>query len=175
MSHTRIDGVGEVSIRAVAGDHPRPQSASAWDDWGDMDPAAKDLEIHRWIIEVTDSAGTCVTVGDLSAHAVWYGPTPGSRALNIGISLVEQHRGRGIGAIAQRLLAEELHEAGTVRVEASTDVENIAEQRSLAKAGFVHEGTLRLAQARRDGLHDLQVWAHVRAPHADGDIRVMSN
>jgi RimJ/RimL family protein N-acetyltransferase len=164
MSHVRIDGVGDVSIRAVAGDHPRPESASAWDDWGPMDPAAKDMDIQRWLIEVTDETGARVTVGDLSAHAVWYGPTPGSRALNIGISLVEEQRGRGIGAIAQRLLAEELHATGTVRVEASTDVANVAEQRALAKAGFVHEGTLRLAQARRDGLHDLQVWAHVRAP-----------
>jgi RimJ/RimL family protein N-acetyltransferase len=166
MSATHIDGMGDVSIRAVDNDHPRPTSASTWDDWGEMDPAAKDMDLRRWVIEVTDDAGTCVTVGDLSAHAVWYGPTPGSRALNVGISLLEDHRGQGIGAIAQRLLAEELHAGGTVRVEASTDVENIAEQRALAKAGYLLEGVLRLAQARRDGLHDLQVWAHVRAPHS---------
>jgi RimJ/RimL family protein N-acetyltransferase len=164
MSTTHIVGVGEVSIRAVDADHPRPPSPSTWDDWGEMDPAAKDMDIQRWIIEVADDTGRTCPVGDLSAHAVWYGPTPGSRALNIGISLLEDHRGQGIGAIAQRLLAEELHARGTVRVEASTDVENIAEQRALAKAGYRLEGTLRLAQARRDGLHDLQVWAHVRAP-----------
>ena len=164
MSDTRIDGAGVVSIRAVTDDHPRPRSDSAWDDWGEMDPAAKDMEIQRWIIEVTDDEGHRVPVGDLSAHAVWYGPTPGSRALNIGISLLEEHRGKGIGGVAQRLLAEELHAGGIVRVEASTDVENFAEQRALAKAGYQLEGTLRLAQARRDGLHDLQVWAHVQAP-----------
>lgn len=167
MGMTRIDRVGEVSIRAVDLDHPRPQAPSRWDDWGDMDPAAKDMDLQRWIIELTDDAGNSVIVGDLSAHSVWYGPTAGSRALNIGISLLEDHRGQGIGAIAQRLLAEELHAAGTVRVEASTDVENIAEQRSLAKAGYRLEGTLRLAQARKDGLHDLQVWAHVEAPQSD--------
>ena len=75
MTDTRIDGLGDVSIRAVAGDHPRPTSASRWDDWGDMDPTTKDLDIQRWIIEVTDHAGARLTVGDLSAHAVWYGPT----------------------------------------------------------------------------------------------------
>jgi RimJ/RimL family protein N-acetyltransferase len=166
MSETRIDGVGAVSIRTVDDDHPRPTSASTWDDWGDMDPHAKGVEILRWVIEVADDGGTVITVGDLSAHAVWYGPTPGSRALNVGISLLEEHQGLGIGAIAQRLLAEELHATGTVRVEASTDVENIAEQRALAKAGYQFEGTLRLAQARRDGLHDLQVWAHVQGPRA---------
>lgn len=164
MSATHIDGVGDVSIRAVENDHPRPPSASTWDDWGEMDPAAKDIDLRRWVIEVTAADGHSSVVGDLSAHAVWYGPTPGSRTLSIGISLLEDHRGRGIGAVAQRLLAEELHAAGTVRVEASTDVENIAEQRALEKAGYQLEGTLRLAQARRDGLHDLQVWAHVVVP-----------
>ena len=78
-----------------------------------------------------------------------------------GSGLLGEHRGRGIGATAQRLLAEELHRRGVVRVEASTDVANLAEQRALARAGFVHEGTLRSAQARADGRHDLQVWAHV--------------
>ena len=30
----------------------------------------------------------------------YQGPTPGSRALNIGVSLVEEFRGKGIGSIA---------------------------------------------------------------------------
>jgi len=49
-----------------------------------------------------------------------------------------------------------------IRVEAGTDVDNVAEQTSLERAGFVLEGTLRLAQERRDGLHDLQIWSHIR-------------
>ena len=99
--------------------------------------------------------------GDLSAHAVWYVPTPRSRALNIGISLVEKYRGKGIGAIAQRLLAGVLHRQGTVRVEAQTDVINVAEQKSLEKAGYKFEGVLRQAQQRADGTHDMQVWSHL--------------
>jgi RimJ/RimL family protein N-acetyltransferase len=158
---TTIDGTGAVSIREIDGDHPRPESSSEWGDWGPMAPEAKDLQILRWLIEVTDEQGQATAVGDLSAHAVWYGPTPGSRAMNIGISLVEESRGRGIGSIAQRLLAEELHRQGVVRVEASTDVENLAEQRALQRAGFTCEGVLRKAQQRADGLHDLQVWSHL--------------
>ena len=68
---------------------------------------------------------------------------------------------QGIGAVAQRLLAEQLHDEGVVRVEASTDVENIAEQRSLAKAGFRLEGVIRGAQMRADGRHDIQGWSHL--------------
>ena len=100
-------------------------------------------------------------MGNLSAHAVWYGPTPGSKAMNIGISIIEEFRGQGFGSIAQRLLAEELHGKGYVRVEASTDITNIAEQKALERAGFAYEGTLRKAQGRADGLHDLQVWSHL--------------
>lgn len=153
--------IGTVSIRGVLEGEERPTSSSTWDDWGEMDPAARDMQHERWVVELT-ADGVTTVVGDMSAHAVWYGPTAGSRALSMGISLVEEHRGRGIGAVAQRLLAEELHDRGIVRVEASTDVANIAEQRALERAGFVLEGVLRGAQVRRDGRHDLQMWSHVR-------------
>jgi RimJ/RimL family protein N-acetyltransferase len=164
VSRDHIEGHGTVSIRAVGPDDPRPRSTSQWDDWGDMAADAQDHDLRRWVVELTTPSGEVVPVGDMSAHAVWYGPTPGSRSLNIGISLLDDFRGHGIGSIAQRLLADALHDDGVVRVEAGTDVENIAEQRALTRAGFVHEGTLRLAQGRRDGLHDLQVWSHVRPP-----------
>ena len=153
--------IGTVSIRGVVDGDQRPHSSSTWDDWGEMDPAAMDMEHERWVVELTVD-GTTTIVGDMSAHSVWHGPTSGSRALSMGISLVDEQRGRGIGAVAQRLLAEELHDRGIVRVEASTDVANIPEQRALERAGFVLEGVLRGAQVRRDGRHDLQVWSHVR-------------
>lgn len=156
-----VEGLGTVSIRPIDADYPRPQSSSIYNEWGEMAPEIRDLVIERWLITLTREDRTEVPVGDLSAHSVWYGPTPASRALNIGISIVNEFRGKGIGAIAQRLLAEELHAQGIVRVEAQTDIENIAEQRSLEKAGFKYEGTLRKAQGRADGLHDIQVWSHV--------------
>lgn len=162
-----LDGLGTISIRAIDGDYPRPKTTSIYDEWGEMAPEIQDLVITRWLITLTQLDQTEVAVGDLSAHAVWYGPTPGSRALNIGISVVNEYRGKGIGSIAQRLLAEELHKQGIVRVEAQTDIENFAEQRALERAGFKHEGTLRKAQARIDGLHDIQVWSHIYSGKID--------
>ena len=156
-----LEGLGTISIREIDGDYPRPDSASIYDEWGEMAPEIRDLAITRWLMTLTLLDQTEIAVGDLSAHAVWYGPTPGSRALNIGISIVNEFRGKGIGSIAQRLLAEELHKQGIVRVEAQTDMDNIAEQKALEKAGFEYEGTLRSAQARIDGLHDIQVWSHI--------------
>ena len=45
------------------------------------------------------------------------------------------------------------------RIEASTDVTNIAEQKSLERAGFTREGVLRSAQKRADGRHDLYAYS----------------
>jgi len=152
--------MSEILLKCVDGTIPRPLSSSAYDDWGEFDPAAKDLDIERWLIVLVED-GVEIAVGDMSAHAVYYGPTPGSRALNIGISLVEEYRGHGYGSAAQRLLAELLHARGVVRVEAQTDVTNAPEQRALASAGFELEGVLRQAQGRADGIHDIQVWSHI--------------
>lgn len=161
LTHSSIPGVGEVSIREVPEKVQIADTGSVWDEWGEYDPAVKTMQMRRWVIEVCDDAGDTTIVGDLSAHPIWYGPTPGSRSENIGISLASAWRGRGIGATAQRLLAQVLHAEGVVRVEASTDVDNIPEQRALAKAGFRFEGVIRGAQVRRDGRHDIQGWSHL--------------
>jgi RimJ/RimL family protein N-acetyltransferase len=72
-------------------------------------------------------------------------------------------RGLGYGSLAQRLLTDYLFATTSVnRIEAGTDVENLAEQRSLEKAGFIREGVLRGAQYRADAWHDLVIYAVVR-------------
>ena len=73
------------------------------------------------------------------------------------------HRRRGYGAAAQALLARYLFETYTVeRVEASTDVENIPEQRALERAGFTREGVLRRAQWRAGAWHDVCLFSKLR-------------
>ena len=102
-------------------------------------------------------------VGLISWHIERYGPNVESAAWNMGISLVPNARGHGYGAEAQRLVADYLFATTAVdRVEASTDVENAAEQRSLEKAGFVREAILRGAQYRAGGRHDLVNYARLR-------------
>lgn len=103
-------------------------------------------------------------VGSLSWHAVGYGPNPESQCFNIGIELLPAMRGKGYGAEAQRLLADWLFAASDVnRVEASTDVDNIPEQRSLEKAGFTREGAMRGSQFRAGAHHDLYVYSRLRS------------
>jgi RimJ/RimL family protein N-acetyltransferase len=103
-------------------------------------------------------------IGDVGWHTVSYGPNDESRAFNIGVSLSPQYRGQGFGGEAQRLLVEVLFDLFDVeRIEASTDIDNMAEQRSLEKAGFTREGVLRQAQFRAGGRHDLVSYSILRA------------
>ena len=102
-------------------------------------------------------------IGVVGFHAVGYGPNPESVAWNMGIALLPEARGKGYGAEAQALFAAYLFETTEVnRVEAQTDVDNVAEQRSLEKAGFVREGTIRGAQFRAGAYHDLVTYSILR-------------
>ena len=107
--------------------------------------------------------GDDTIAGDVSYHQVRYGPNEGSIAYNMGITITPEHRGKGYGAEAQRLLAGYLLATYPVmRVEASTDVANIVEQRALEKAGFTREGIARKAQWRAGQWHDLVVYSKLR-------------
>jgi RimJ/RimL family protein N-acetyltransferase len=102
-------------------------------------------------------------IGTVGWHRETYGPNLESAAFNFGIELVPEARGRGYGTEAQALLVEYLFANTDVhRVEASTDVDNIAEQRSLEKAGLRREGIARGAQFRAGTYHDLVTFAQLR-------------
>jgi RimJ/RimL family protein N-acetyltransferase len=106
-----------------------------------------------------------VALGTVDWRPSLYGPPPQSRAWQLGISLTPEGRGLGYGAEALRLVAEHLFATTPAnRVEGQTDVENVAAQRALEKAGFVPEGVIRGAQWRRGAYHDLVLYGRVR-PH----------
>ena len=154
IAAVEVDGHRCV-IRPRTADDVCPDDSSEWDAWDDGERVPGDH--HRAVI-VIDGA----IIGTMSWHAVHYGPTVGSRAWSMGIALAPPWRGLGWGTIAQRLLADYLLDTAH-RVEASTDIDNPAEQRSLEKAGFAREGVLRAAQMRADGRHhDLVMYARVR-------------
>ena len=93
-----------------------------------------------------------------------YGPSPTSDAWQIGIELIPAARGQGLGVEAQRLVADYVFAATDLnRVEASTDVDNLAEQRALKKAGYHFEGVMRGAQFRAGAYHDLAYDSRLRS------------
>ena len=101
------------------------------------------------------------TVGTVSWRRV---PTsPMSFTWNIGIGLVSTGRGKGYGTAAQRALVDYLFGYTQAhRIEASTETENLAEQRSLEKAGFTREGVLRGVAFRAGRWRDMVSYAVLR-------------
>ena len=77
--------------------------------------------------------------------------TPAGYCWEIGITLRPEARGRGYGTQAHRMLARYLFAHTTAhRIWAGTEVDNIAEQKALEKAGFTREGVTR-GTGWRDG------------------------
>lgn len=165
---------GRVALCELRGDEPevllRLAGAEARGHFNDLGPVDEELiesglRVQRLlVVRLEDGAA----IGFVSWHRTRHGPNAGSRAWNIGINLAPEGRGQGLGAEAQRLLAEHLLETTAVdRIEAGTDVENVPEQRALEKAGFTREGALRGAQHRAGARHDLYLYSLLRSDLAE--------
>jgi len=141
----------------------RAAPCSPYEDWSGPDPDGDRLPppVGGGDLVVTD--GDDEPIGTVSWHPVLYGPNLGSQAHDIGISLRPSAWGRGHGGRAQRMLASYLFATTSIhRVQASTDVDNLAEHKALARAGFTREGVLRGAQWRLGAWHDLVSYSRLR-------------
>lgn len=119
------------------------------------------IEEDRGKLVVVDDGGQLV--GDVSWIRVFNGPPPNGWCWNVGIWLRPERRGEGHGSRAQRLLAAYLFEHYYLeRVEASTEADNVAEQRALEKAGFTREGVLRRACFRGGEWRDMVLFSKLR-------------
>ena len=144
----------------------REEPASPFEDFrGDPPPG-----VERTTVARPSGGGELVATGaddepfgTVQWRPVPYGPGPGSQAFDIGISLRPDAQGRGHGSRAQALLGDYLFATTAVhRLTASTDVDNVAEQKALLRAGFRVEGVLRGAQWRAGAFHDLVLHARLR-------------
>jgi [ribosomal protein S5]-alanine N-acetyltransferase len=85
------------------------------------------------------------------------------RYSEIGIALLPEWRGRGVGWRAQATLCDYLFSHTPVqRIQASTHPENRAEQRSLEKAGFQLEGVVRACEFRAGQWRDGYLYSRLR-------------
>ncbi|MEV7807266.1 GNAT family protein [Microbispora sp. NPDC088329] len=110
----------------------------------------------RLIVEADDTAA-----GLVSWSARGFGV---SRYWEIGIGLLPDWRGRGIGWRAQAMLCDYLFTHTPVeRIQATTHPENIAEQKSLEKAGFTLEGVLRAVEFRAGQWRDGWMYSRLRS------------
>jgi RimJ/RimL family protein N-acetyltransferase len=163
----RVPGVGDVDLLDAW--EASPDALGEFNDFGQPPHG------HREAVEkgtvVDENHGTLlvervndgVPVGTVSWRPAFHGPPPESRGWALGISLAPEGRGQGYGSEALRLVAAYLFAATTAnRIEGETDIENVAGQRALERAGFAREGVLRGAQWRRGAYHDLVVYGRVR-------------
>jgi RimJ/RimL family protein N-acetyltransferase len=125
------------------------------------------VEQHQTITDqsgqlaITDDDGRFL--GEVTWFARHWGPAPESTCWQLGILVLPEHRGRGHGSAAQALVTDYLFahtRAG--RIEAATDVANLAERRALLKAGFIEEGILRRANWRDRAWRDRALHSRLR-------------
>jgi len=143
---------------------PETMGPFQWYGWRDPNKFRR-----RWAENglLADDGGVLMVVlgdeplGFVSWHRIATSMT--SYCWNAGIALLPEHHGRGYGTQAQRLLVRYLFAHTQVqRIEAATDVENIAEQRALEKVGFQQEGVLRGHTFRMGTWHDTVLYSVLR-------------
>jgi RimJ/RimL family protein N-acetyltransferase len=112
----------------------------------------------RFMVEVEQEQ---VAAGFMSWKAGSYAPR--ATYWEIGIALLPEWRGRGIGWRAQAMLCDYLFEHTPMqRIQAGTHPENIAEQKSLEKAGFQLEGVVRACEFRAGQWRDGYLYGRLR-------------
>lgn len=158
----------KIELRAVTEDDLPNLSGgeSPFDEFGPRRPRSEPPTpaLHETGALAVCDAHQKTLLGDVSWVWRQWGPTPESRNPMIGIWLRAEARGNGAGTQAQRAIVDLFFRHTAVnRVEAGTDVENVAEQRALEKAGFRREGTTRGAQWRDGAYHDCHLYSILRS------------
>lgn len=159
---------GDLPVIEALTQDPETTGEFAWFGW--LDPLRYR---RRWAENrlLGDDGGTLMVVraAERLGFVVWRRTqrTPASYAWNLGIGLLPEARGQGIGTEAQRLLARYLFAHTPVhRLEADTEVENIAEQKALEKAGFTREGVMRGCAWRNGAWRDGVTYSLLRTDPA---------
>jgi RimJ/RimL family protein N-acetyltransferase len=143
---------------------PEGTGPHEWYGWSDPH-----LWRHRWAENglLGSAGGTLMVISgpDVLGFVNWRQVASGlsSHCWEIGIRMAPEARGRGLGTLAQRLLVRYLFAHTQVnRIQAGTEVSNVAEQRSLEKAGFTREGVMRGVSFREGRWHDGVLYSVLR-------------
>jgi RimJ/RimL family protein N-acetyltransferase len=124
----------------------------------------------RLIVEITEGGQVESDAGFVTWGAGRYGGM--ADYWEIGIVLLPEFRGRGIGWRAQAMLADYLfRHTPAQRIQAGTQPENTAEQKSLLKAGFQREGVIRAAEFRDGQWRDGVLYSRLRDDPASDTTR----
>jgi RimJ/RimL family protein N-acetyltransferase len=111
-----------------------------------LDPGFLRIQLDRMRAN-PDGRGWCARLivdrdeGRLLGHCGFHGPPEDVGRAEIGYSVFEPTRNRGLATEAARALLDYARDHGADRVFASTSPDNAASQRVIEKLGFVQTGT----------------------------------
>jgi RimJ/RimL family protein N-acetyltransferase len=142
-----------------------PTAAGEYESFGFRMDWASELE-RRWHEDGLiggDSSYMAVEADRECAGWVTWRAIPRSSTFEVGIALFPEHRGHGVGTEAQRQLVAYLFDTTPVhRLQAGTEVGNIAEQKALEAAGFKREGVQRGVHFRAGQWRDSVMYGLLR-------------
>jgi RimJ/RimL family protein N-acetyltransferase len=122
-------------------------------------------EKRKFFIEKKD--GT--KIGVVNTFPAWGG------LLEIGFTLIPSERGKGFGTEAVQILVDYLFlSRELVRIQAFTDLRNVASQKLLNKVGFKKEGTVRKSMLIRGEWRDLLLYSILREEWKEPRILIRS-
>ncbi|MFI6908535.1 GNAT family N-acetyltransferase [Nonomuraea sp. NPDC050394] len=139
--------------------------AHQWYGWHDPHHHRRRWEENGFL---TDEGGYLIITRaeDRLGFVSWHKQTTSrvSYCYEMGLIVASEFRGRGYGTHAQQLLVRYLFDHSTVnRIQAATELSNLAEQRALEKAGFTKEGVLRGIGFRAGRWQDGVLYSILRA------------
>ena len=143
-----------------------------WVGFRDARARRRRWERDGWVAAESTAVAVALADGTVAGIASWRaqdrrGPPGG--CYEIGLALLPEHRGRGLGTAAHRLLVDHLFRFTLAhRLEATTDADNLAEQKALERVGFTREGVLRGAVFRAGAWRDLVLYALLREQWGSG-------
>ena len=119
-----------------------------------------------------DRSYLAVEAGGTCAGWVTWRSIPRSSTFVIGIALFPAHRGHGVGTEAQGQLVAYLFDTTPVhRLQADTEIGNVAEQRCLEAVGFQREGVQRDLHFRAGEWRDSVMYGLLRDDLIDPETR----
>ncbi len=107
-------------------------------------------------------------VGDIQLRHCDASMPPG--AVEMGLEIARELRGRGIGTLALREIAQYAFKAGDHRIEGSTAEDNIGMRKAFENAGWKFEGVLRALFTEDDKPIDYFSFATTRYDESDGSV-----
>ncbi|MEH0450259.1 GNAT family protein [Streptomyces sp. B21-102] len=141
-----------------------------WPGFGDPRARRKRWEIDG-CISAESAAVAIVLADDTVVGIAGWRPRgfPSGVTYEIGVGVLPEHRGQGVGTAAQKLLVDYLFGRTTAnRIEALTNGGNLGEQKALERLGFCREGVMRGRSFQHGAYVDVLVYGLLRTEHRPG-------